>query len=102
MIPKKPDDDHPNYDVPLFDMDVPPDSTRKKRSVKAVRQGKCPNCHAEKMGLLSSGVHLVWRSHTYRTWSGTPVTCPSSGVAVCVAPERTPLIPSDPAKCRHP
>jgi len=94
--------DPPDDNVPLFEIDIPVVSKDKAPAVKSARQGNCPCCQALKSGLLWSGNHLVWRAHTYRTWGGTAVPCPSSGVAVCVAPERHPLVSSDPAKCRHP
>lgn len=85
--------------APLFDMDAT-DKPKRER-VKSVRQAKCPHCSAVKTGLVRQGDHLVWRLHTLTTWAGTSRTCPASGVAVCVAPERVPLIPSRPARCKH-
>jgi hypothetical protein len=80
-------DDQPDMTLPLFD--EPPHVPRERRSSqRAVTQGRCPYCHKEKVGLLRSASHLVWREHTYRTYSGAPITCRASGVALCVAPSR--------------
>lgn len=75
---------------------------RRPKGLKSVAFGKCPSCTAGKVGLLWQGRHLVWREHTYRTWSGTPMTCRASGVALCNAPEGTPTLAGTPMRCPHP
>jgi hypothetical protein len=88
--------------IPLFDL--PAEAGRsevKTPALRSVRQGKCPACKALKTGLLASGQHIVWRPHNLTTWGGTRVPCRTSGVAVCVAPERDPLLSQDPAICPH-
>jgi len=91
--------------LPLFDitpeMIEPSEGEATKSTTRSVRQGKCPACMAPKTGLVASGVHLVWRAHSLTTWGGTPIACRTSGVAVCVAPERNPLVQHDPARCPH-
>jgi hypothetical protein len=86
----------------LFDA-TPYDEGKARRPAgqKASAVGKCPCCHKAKVGLLRQGNHFVWREHTYRTWSGAPMTCRASGVTVCVAPEGEPRINSDPLMCPH-
>ena len=76
-------------------------SEERRKPVRSLRQGKCPCCTANRTGLVLVGDHLVWRWHTYVTWSGTRLLCRASGVAVCVAPERNPINPTDPARCAH-
>lgn len=68
---------------------------------RASAVGKCPECHKAKVGLLRQGNHLVWREHRYSTWSGAPMVCRASGVALCVAPEGNPPLNVDPIRCPH-
>lgn len=56
---------------------------------KPVAWGQCPQCaSAARHALVRSGTHLVWRPHTYRTWSGAPLECSASGVALCALASR--------------
>jgi DNA-binding helix-hairpin-helix protein with protein kinase domain len=86
---------------PLFGDDEYRTQKRRARTVKSVAQGKCPHCTVERMGVIRVGKHWVWRTHNKRTWSGVPMECMASGVAVCAAPERVPLDPSQPLRCPH-
>jgi hypothetical protein len=74
--------------LPMFD-EPEHVAVERRTSQRAVAHGACPFCHAAKVGLLRSTSHLVWREHTYRTYSGAPIACRASGVALCVAPART-------------
>jgi hypothetical protein len=62
---------------------------QRKRAARPFTFGSCPYCHNGKVGLVLLGGHLVWREHTYRTWSGAPVQCATSGVRLCDVPART-------------
>ena len=92
-------------DVPL-PFDVPEQATAshvdKDKPIRAVATGHCPGCHLFKaIGLIPVGRHLVWRFHTYRTYSGAAVPCPASLVAVCTAPAlQLPGVETEPPKCR--
>jgi hypothetical protein len=85
------------FDAAAFQDDKP----HKQESIRSVAQGKCPNCTAKKTGVVRQGPHLVWRRHQYTTWSGAHIDCPSSGVALCVCPERKPLDRTNPIHCVH-
>jgi hypothetical protein len=86
---------------PMFDM-AHVQQPQRPRSLKSVTFGHCPECSAhDRVGLVWQGVHLVWRQHTYRTWSGATMICRTSNVSVCVAPERVPLT-GIPVVCPHP
>lgn len=92
---------------PLFllppDDDGPGDrkDENKKRVLRSVRMGKCPYCTVRLMGVIPQGEHYVWRPHSIITWGGARIACRASGVAVCLAPERIPLVPGSPIKCPH-
>ena len=88
---------------PLFDAEPLRERKRKPKAIRAMAQGNCPRCTREKLGLVLLGSHLVWRWHTYRTWSGAPMECTASGVAVCVAPEADPPLagPGHAVQCPH-
>lgn len=73
--------------APLFD-EPTRSYVERARYVRPVGFGRCPLCHNEKAAVMYSGRHDVWRTHTYRTWSGAPITCGASGIALCVAPAR--------------
>lgn len=74
---------------PLF-AQMPREGVRSRPgATKPVAWGICPQCHsAPRHALVRSGVHLVWRPHTYRTYSGAALECSASGVALCVAASR--------------
>jgi hypothetical protein len=94
--------DHEN--VPLFDL-APAESTARDalphKGQRSARQGCCPRCPKEKIGLLLDGEHLYWRPHRYRTWGTARVFCSATGLPVCEAPEITPLDLLDPVRCPH-
>lgn len=73
---------------PMFDMAPVEDHAEKQKTVRSVASGRCPECRNLKLGVVRQGKHLVWREHTYTTWSGARIVCRASGVATCVAPER--------------
>jgi hypothetical protein len=73
---------------PLFDMEATEDHSEKQKRVKSVASGRCPECKNLKLGVVRQGEHLLWREHTYTTWSGARITCRASLIATCVAPER--------------
>lgn len=71
--------------LPMFDE---PERVQRKRSrgPKSVAFGSCPCCSAQRVGLVRQSTCVVWREHTYRTYSGAALTCRASGVALHVAP----------------
>ncbi len=83
----------------LFDAEPMRERKRRPKTIPSSAHGKCPQCTAEKVGLVRVGAHLVWRRHTYRTWVGTAVECPASGVTLCVAPEGRPPLNVHPIPC---
>lgn len=99
MVRKGKFDDIPTGE--LFDAEPLRSGRVRTRSVKSVAHGNCPRCLADKIGLVRIGVHLVWRLHTYRTWSGAPMQCGASGVTVCDAPEASPPLNTEPVACPH-
>ncbi|NAE18326.1 hypothetical protein [Enterococcus hirae] len=101
--------------IPLFDLsDIPPAFTADRSETSTPRNvtsAPCPSCtqggHGPGglVGLIRQGEHLLWREHTYPTWSGARLTCRASGVAVC---ELAPRAGWDgeregkkPARCAH-
>lgn len=60
----------------------------KPERARTIASGRCPECSNMRLGVVRQGDHLLWRVHTYTTWSGAKLTCRASGVATCVAPER--------------
>ncbi len=88
----------------LFDAEplVGVGAREKPAAQRSVAQGNCPLCHADKTGLIRSGVHLTWRIHSYATWGGAKVPCGASGVYVCQIPEAEPYHnESGPVRCGH-
>lgn len=74
----------------------------KRRSLKAVAQGNCPNCSNVGVRLEVVGRHWVWVEHFYRTWSGVTRPCTASGAACCVAPEDAgATFNGKPVQCPH-
>lgn len=75
----------------------------KPKSIKSVAQANCPKCSKNKVGVLASNGHYMWRLHTYRTHGGTVLPCPASGVYLCSCPEGLPPYSSDgnAVKCPH-
>lgn len=76
--------------LPMFPMTaVTKSAGEKPKRVRSVAFGQCPECRAhERVGLVRTASHLVWRQHFYRTHSGAQMPCRASGVAVCQAPPR--------------
>jgi hypothetical protein len=85
----------------LFELEPSPRSRIRRRGLRSVAQGTCPVCLGSPVGQVRQGNHVVWRLHSYMMWGGTRMPCATSGVGVCVAPERNPLHPSDPVRCGH-
>lgn len=75
--------------LPLFDEPARV-TTPKTTSIRSVAWGNCPGCRKGRVGIIRGAFHLMWREHSYRTWGGALITCPSSGVPVCQLHERTP------------
>lgn len=78
-------------------------SQEKPKALKSVAQGNCPKCSREKVGLVQTNGHLMWRVHTYRTHGGTTLHCPAVGIYVCQLPEGLPTHSADgiPVTCPH-
>jgi hypothetical protein len=89
------------WEPALFELDPTPRSRVRPKGLRSVAQGTCPICLVTSVGLVRQGNHVVWRLHSYMTWGGTRMPCPTSGVAVCVAPEQKPLHPNEPVRCGH-
>jgi hypothetical protein len=85
----------------MFDVEPMRLTRTRIKTVPSSAQGKCPTCTRAKIGLIAMGTHLVWRLHTYTTWSGARMTCAASGVAVCQLPERVPLNGVTTVTCLH-
>lgn len=67
-------------------------------AARAYSWARCPRCRGhERVALVLTPTHLVYREHTYRTWNDAAMTCSASGVAVCVLPPREGGLP-----CVHP
>lgn len=58
-----------------------------KRYVKPVGYGKCPNCLAAKIAVMSAGGHSVWKLHRVKTWGGAYLDCRASATPICTNPE---------------
>jgi hypothetical protein len=72
--------------LPMFDEPDHTPTPRRQAMPRSVAFGSCPNCTAQRVGLVRGPVHLVWRTHTYRTYSGATIPCRASGVPVCAHP----------------
>lgn len=72
--------------LPLFDEPEHTPKPRKQRAARSVEFASCPDCTAQRVGLVRGPLHLVWRTHTYRTYSGATIQCRASGVPVCMHP----------------
>lgn len=77
--------------LPLFDEPVRV-AKPKNLSIRSVAWGNCPGCRKGRIGIVRGVFHLMWREHTYPTWSGAHILCPASGVPVCQLTERTPTL----------
>lgn len=83
------DDDDPIPTISLFPMTPTvakphrPIGEAAKRVVVVGWVG-CPKCSAgERTAVIRDGEHLVYRPHTYRTWSGAPMECGASWQRLC-------------------
>lgn len=83
---------NPPVTPPLFDTPVQVVTKAKTRSIASVAWGNCPGCRKGRVGIIRGAFHLMWREHSYRTWGGALITCPSSGVPVCQLHERIPTV----------
>lgn len=82
----------------MFDAGPRRGKTRERnRAQKPIGHAPCPCCLGEKIAVIRSGQHSLWREHTYRTYSGAPITCAASLAALCNAPPR-----SGDLTCLHP
>lgn len=84
--------------IPLFNPGPPQPVERKRpKAARPYAFGRCPHCHsADRHALVLQGIHLVWRPHLYRTVSGAPLPCPTSGVTLCVAASRDGVVRDTP------
>lgn len=85
------DDGFPGMEVGLFDnLPTKPPKTRKDLVSRqaSVDWGACPDCTAQKVGLVVQGSHVAWRDHSKRTLSGAPMQCRATGQRLCEAPAR--------------
>lgn len=87
--------------LPLFADDaVPVMRAERQRTQRAVTFARCPLCTAERIGLVRSATHLLWRTHDVVTWSGARLPCHGSGVALCALPGRdVPGVPTPTCSC---
>lgn len=84
--------------LPLFDPGPRWGRTAERsRTQRPAGHGPCPCCLGEKIAVIRAGQHLLWREHTYRTYSGAPITCAASLAGLCNAPPR-----SGDLRCPHP
>lgn len=63
------------------------DKPKRRKSLKILGYGNCPNCSSRRTPIIACGAHNVWREHFYRTWDGATRVCASSYIAVCTLPE---------------
>lgn len=69
------------------------------KALKPRAWGQCPQCRsADRHALVLQGRHLVWRGHTYRTWSGAYMQCTASWVRLCDAHPRPGTVVTDAGK----
>lgn len=72
---------------PLFDMKPSPKrrsggETSKRPAV--LGWTRCPECVGrERVAVIGTGTHHVYRPHDYVTWSGARLECRASGVPLC-------------------
>jgi hypothetical protein len=70
------------------------------KPVRPIGHAKCPRCSRGRAAVVQGGSHAIWKPHDYRTWSGAPLPCAASGVALCALPAK--LEPgSAPLGCSH-
>ena len=55
---------------------------------KPAAHGGCPQCSAEKVGLVIQGGHLAWKDHWVSTWGGSSRQCTAGGQRLCDLPAR--------------
>ena len=102
MIARRKFDELPT--VPLFEM-KPTDRRNRGESAKRARVygwTKCPECQAhERVAVVNSGTHMVYREHTFKTWGSAAMTCRASGVPLCQLPPRPYVAENAITGCAH-
>lgn len=86
------------YDTePLFDMDrIPVKGNESKRTYQQPAGWvQCPKCVSlARVAVMRDGIHLTYREHRFKTWSGGHITCVASLQRSCViAPKPGSLTP---------
>lgn len=76
---------------------VPKPAGERTRAPRAVAHGRCPRCTGDRVAIVRSPSHLIWREHRFTTHSGAKLVCPASLVPLCRAPDR-----SGETGCHHP
>lgn len=73
----------------LFDPGPPQPKPQRPKSAPSVAFGKCPKCIAhDRVGMVRTTTHLIWREHRFTTWAGIKMTCPASLAPICQAHDR--------------
>ena len=86
---------------PLFDEPPRVDRGQRNKAAKVAGWAHCPHCSNGRVALLVAGEHLVYREHTYVTYSGAKLTCRASAVALCTAPPRPDGVTPWSRSCPH-
>lgn len=88
-------------DQGLFD-NLPTGKGEPQRRQRNAAYGSCPNCTADKIGLVRStdGSHFVWRDHNLVTFHGTRLQCRAVAQYLCAAPAQD-VIGYDTPHCPH-
>lgn len=85
-------EDTPEYDTePLFDMDrVAVKGPESKRAyLQPAGWVSCPKCVSlARVAVMRSGIHLTYREHRFKTWSGGSITCVASLQRLCDLPPK--------------
>lgn len=67
----------------------------------------CPRCRPnDRTAVIRDGAHLVYRQHTYQTWSGNKIECQASHQRLCTLPPKpwlgtNPHPPTERCTCQH-
>lgn len=64
------------------------DEVRRKRYDRSVAFGGCPDCTSDRVGLVRSGTHLVYREHYRATFGAARILCRATGSTICDNPPR--------------
>lgn len=79
--------------IPMPGTEVPRLSGSELRKTKTYRRpmgwAACPRCSSGRVAVLPDAGHLVYREHTYATYSGAAMPCQASHQRVCVLPPRS-------------